>query len=113
MGRVFAVCSFWALSGLAHAQSPAAQAGAQQTCVDVQVGSAQSYDCLNQRLQAAARQTQKAAGVDAPYGAASPGNVTGQFNESATRNRLGVNFGTSVTPERLATSYSGAFPTPR
>jgi hypothetical protein len=95
-------------------QPAQAQPQTQQSCVDVQVGSAQSYDCLNQRLQAVARQAQKSsAGADAPYSATSPGNVTGQFNESATRNRLGANFGKSVTPERPVTTYSGAFGSPR
>ncbi len=76
------------------------------TCVDVQVGTAQSYDCLNQKLQATARQTPKLSSDNAaPYNANSPGNVTGQFNESATRNRLGSNFGHSVTPERPTASF--------
>ena len=80
------------------------------TCVDVQVGTAQSYDCLNQKLQATARQTPKVSSeTAAPYNADSPSNVTGQFNESATRNRLGGNFGRSVTPERPATNFAPAF----
>ena len=79
---------------------PAAAQPTQQTCVDVAVGSAQSYSCLNQQLGATARQAHQAAGGSVPYDAASPSNVTGQFNESATRNRLGSNFGRSVTPQR-------------
>ncbi len=71
------------------------------TCVDVQVGSAQSYNCLNQKLKSAAQNGQRfSSDGSAPYTAASPGNVTGQFNEDATRNRLGANFGKSVTPQR-------------
>ena len=78
-----------------------------QTCVDVQVGSAQSYDCLNQQLQGVARQAPRfSSDTNAPYGAGSPGNVTGQFNEGATRNRLGSNFGKSVSPERPAQFYA-------
>jgi hypothetical protein len=77
------------------------------TCVDVQVGSAQSYACLNQKLQAAARQAHNdPAPGQAPANANSPGNVTGQFNEDATRNRLGDNFGKSVTPERPPAYYA-------
>ncbi len=77
--------------------------GEQQACVDVAVGSAQSYACLNQELGAmAARQPRPSSANSAPVSAFSPGNVTGQFNESATRNRLGSSFGRSVTPERPA-----------
>jgi hypothetical protein len=97
-------------SGPARAQ-PATPA---QSCVDVQVGSAQSYDCLNRQLAQDAQKTHAGAtGPALPYDATSPSNVTGQFNESATRNRLGANFGHSVTPERPSPSYTGAFATPR
>jgi hypothetical protein len=82
------------------------------TCVDVQVGSAQSYECINQKLAATAHQAHNA-GAQAPYSANSPGNVTGQFNESATRNRLGTNFGKSVTPERPPAVYTPPFTAPR
>jgi hypothetical protein len=82
------------LPGLAAAQP------SQQSCVDVAVGSAQSYSCLNQQLGAAARQAHDASSGSPPYDATSPSNVTGQFNESATRTRLGKNFGHSVTPQR-------------
>lgn len=84
-----------------------AQPVTQQTCVDVQVGTAQSYECLNQKLQAATQNTQRfSSDTSAPYSAASPSNVTGQFNESATRNRLGANFGKSVTPQRPAVVFT-------
>ena len=88
----------------------AAAQPSQQTCVDVAVGSAQSYSCLNQQLGATARQAHQAAAGTAPYDANSPGNVTGQFNESATRNRLGANFGHSVTPQRPAAATPPAIP---
>jgi hypothetical protein len=79
----------------------------QQTCVDVQVGSAQSYDCLNQKLKSATQSAQRySSDSSAPYTANSPGNVTGQFNESATRNRLGSNYGKSVTPARPPVTYT-------
>jgi hypothetical protein len=74
---------------------------AHQTCVDVSSGGAQSYACLNERLAAMAAQQHRAStATDAPVSATSPSNVTGVFNESATRNRLGPNFGHSVTPDR-------------
>lgn len=78
---------------------PAARAQpAQDTCVDVEVGSAKAYDCLNRTLKQATQNAQRfSTQQSAPYNANSPSNVTGQFNESATRNRLGANFGKSVT----------------
>jgi hypothetical protein len=104
--RIGLVAWLLCLPALAVAQT-------QQTCVDVKVGTAQSYNCLNQQLGAIATQGHKSSSeADAPYSATSPSNVTGQFNESATRNRLGANFGRSVTPERPATSYPGAFAAP-
>jgi len=70
-------------------------------CTDVQVGSAQSYDCLNAQLGTLARGTQRfSSDTDAPITATSPSNQVGVFNEGATRNRLGSNFGKSVTPYR-------------
>ena len=104
---VLAACLALAWACIARAAAPPVPPGRQETCVDVQVGSAQSYDCLNQRLQGAARTAPRfSSDTNAPYGAGSPGNVTGQFNEGATRNRLGSNFGKSVTPERPVRSYA-------
>jgi hypothetical protein len=92
----------WMCAGAAWAQP------SHDSCVDVQVGSAQSYACINQQLQGVAREAQKSSGA-APYTAQSPANQTGQFNEAATRERLGGNFGKSVTPVRPAGNYPGAF----
>jgi hypothetical protein len=94
-----------AITVLAAASTVMAQAKAQpsqQTCVDVKVGTAQSYACLNQQLGAVANQAHRAEQDNAPAAATSPGNVTGQFNQDATRERLGSNFGRSVTPQRPA-----------
>jgi hypothetical protein len=89
MSRVTLSLAF-IFAGSANAQS------GHDTCVDVQVGTAQSYACINQKLAAQAREAQKSA----PGGGVPPANQTGQFNEDATRNRLGANFGKSVTPAR-------------
>ena len=108
---------FWVsavLISLANAaMAQPAQTGSHDTCVDVQVGSAQSYDCLNQRLRAAVQAAPRpSSATAAPYNATSPSTVTGAFNESAPRNRLGRNFGRSVTPERPAQSFEPAFGRP-
>jgi hypothetical protein len=100
------------------AQSPGAQAPGVQSprpaptnCTDVQVGSAQSYDCINAQLGAAAQATKPArSDTDAPVNAASPSNVVGTFNEGATRNRLGQNFGKSAIPYRPPVANPPAFP---
>ena len=82
-----------------------------ETCVDVKVGSAQAYDCLNQQLAGIAQNTHRfSSDSDAPYGATfTPANKTGQYNQDATRERLGTNFGHSVTPERPNRVYAAPF----
>jgi hypothetical protein len=82
------------------ARDPAAGADGPATCTDVQVGSAQSYNCINAQLGALAHATQRPSSTDAPLTASSPSNEVGTFNESATRERLGPNFGKSATPYR-------------
>ncbi len=83
------------------------------TCVDVAVGTAASYACINQQLQQASQNSQRfSSDGSAPYNATSPSNVTGQFNEDATRNRLGTNFGKSVTPQRPVQTFAPAFAAP-
>ncbi len=87
-----------ALAAPARAQTPRTPP---VNCTDVQVGSAQSYACINAQLGATAQATHRASSdTDAPVNSASPSNVTGTFNEGATRNRLGANFGKSAVPYR-------------
>lgn len=92
----------------------AAPPPAPSTCTDVQVGSAQSYDCVNARLGAVARGQEKfSSDLNAPVTASDPSNRVGTFNEQATRERLGPNFGKSVQPYRPITTPPTAFPPPR
>jgi hypothetical protein len=84
----------------------AAQTDGKADCTDIQAGTATGYTCINRQLQAIIQQTPRPSSAgDAPYDATSPSNVTGQFNEEATRNRLGANFGKSVTPQRPTITY--------
>ncbi len=107
MRLILSMCLLPAFAAAAQAAPPPSPPATHETCVDVQVGSAQSYDCLNQQLQGVAREAPRfSSGTSAPYSAASPSNVTGQFNEGATRNRLGSNFGKSVTPERPVQNFA-------
>jgi len=83
-------------------------------CTDVQVGSAQSYDCINAQLGALARGNARfSSDLDAPVTASSPSNVVGTYNQSATRSRLGPNFGKSATPYRPSVSPPSTIATPR
>jgi hypothetical protein len=92
------------MSGLGG--SAVAQTDGKQDCTDIQAGTATGYTCINRQLQAIIQQTPRPSSAgDAPYNATSPSNVTGQFNEDATRNRLGANFGKSVTPQRPTITY--------
>ena len=73
----------------------------------------QATPASTSKLQQASHNTQRFSSDNgAPYNANSPSNVTGQFNEDATRNRLGSNFGKSVTPERPAQNFAPAFTAP-
>src|SRR5271168_516265 len=56
MTRLFAALALFALlPRLAEAQpAPVPAAAGQDTCTDVQVGTAQSYDCINAQLRALA-----------------------------------------------------------
>src|SRR5271170_4740499 len=79
--RAFAI---WLISVPALAQQ-----AAPANCTDVQVGSAQGYDCLNAQLGAVAHATQRpSSDTSAPVNAASPSNVVGTFNEAGTRETL-------------------------
>lgn len=100
----------------AEAQAPVvggAPAGV-QPCVEVDIAGhrAGHLDCASQRLEAAARvaQSQARAAIDTPViGAGSPDIQTGVASQSATRQRLGTNYGVSVRPQRPAPP---AFSTP-
>lgn len=78
-----------------------AQAGGQTVpaCVDVRVGSAESYNCLNRELQKQVVQ-QHQGSTDVLPGATSPAPQVGTFNQAAVAEHLGSNFGTSAIPQR-------------
>jgi hypothetical protein len=74
--------------------------GPAESCVDVRIGDELSYACLNQELEKLAPMKRYSAEQDSPYSAGSPAPVVGTFNQAATRERLGNNFGKSVVPQR-------------
>ena len=92
----------------AGAQTPAKP---QANCTDVQVGSEQSYACINAQLGATAQATKRdSSEIDTPVTSASPSNQVGTFNESATRYRLWPNFGKSAIPYRPPVANPPALP---
>lgn len=81
-------------------------------CVDVEVNGQRSpsYDCLTNQLQpASAPGAGRAPGLESENIANKPSNqIGGQFNWSATSQRMGNNFGNSATPQRPAPSPPSA-----
>ncbi|SNU82502.1 hypothetical protein PSP20601_04509 [Pandoraea sputorum] len=79
-------------------------AGSRAGCVDVEVNGQRSpsYDCLTNQLQpASVPGSGRAPGLASEEIANKPGNqIGGQFNWSATSQRMGNNFGNSATPQR-------------
>ncbi len=100
------------VSGAQTVGAPSA-ASAAQDCNEVEAGTAQGYACLNRQLGAFARETARPSSLDAPVSATSPSNVTGQFNQAATRERLGANFGRSSIPARPTIQAPAPFAAPR
>ncbi|VVE85297.1 hypothetical protein [Pandoraea sputorum] len=78
--------------------------GSRVGCVDVEVNGQRSpsYDCLTNQLQpASAPGSGRAPGLASEEIANKPSNqIGGQFNWSATSQRMGNNFGNSATPQR-------------
>lgn len=90
-------------------------AGSRVGCVDVEVNGQRSpsYDCLTNQLQPASSPLagSRAPGLESEGIANRPGNqVGGQFNWSATSQRMGNNFGNSATPQRPATPQAPLIP---
>ncbi|MGE7991500.1 hypothetical protein ACQKPE_10705 [Pseudomonas sp. NPDC089554] len=79
----------------------------EKNCINVQVGQSRalSYDCLTRQLQnsdgqRAAQANRKAQAFDVTRQAP---NRLGLFNQSATGQRMGNNFGNSAFPQRPST----------
>ena len=83
-------------SAAAHAAAP--------NCVDVQVGSARSYDCINQALKGDVASS-RAAPDPSTLDATSPAPRIGLYNQAGTREHLGANFGISAFPARPQTTF--------
>ncbi len=88
---------------LCHAQAPGDGAAA---CIEVEVDGQRappSFECLTQRLAPAgqgARPSQAAPRLASEAIVLRPSNQLGLFNQSATSNRMGNQFGISAFPQR-------------
>lgn len=69
------------------------------SCVDVEVGSARSYACLNRSLRSTAQQAHGPV-IAPPVTAGSAPPRVGTYNQAGTREYLGSAFGHSVHPAR-------------
>lgn len=107
---------FLTVAGQAAAQTvmPSSAASPEALCVQVDVGGdrAGHLDCAAQALQraATAAQEQARAAFDAPAPNARSSDLTvGVVSQTAVRQRMGANFGSSVHPQRPVRPL----PTPR
>ena len=82
---------------------------ASPNCVDVQVGSARSYDCINQALKGDVANS-GAAPDASTLSATSPAPRLGLYNQAGTREHLGANFGISAYPARPQPTFSAPPP---
>lgn len=78
-----------------------------ENCVEVQIGNAKAYDCLNMRLKRQVERINPLPNIP-PIDAKSPDVKLGIVNMPAVRQQYGKNFGVSAIPYRPAPRvYSG------
>ncbi|VVE54378.1 hypothetical protein PFI31113_04897 [Pandoraea fibrosis] len=96
------------LGAIGHVSAADEASRTRAGCVDVEVNGQRSpsYDCLTNQLQPASSPLAggRAPGLESEDIANKPSNqIGGQFNWSATSQRMGNAFGNSATPQRPAT----------
>lgn len=106
--RRLAVLAAMVVAGPAMTQDlPRSQKGAtiggdvpgHESCVEVEIGTAKAYDCLNTRLKQQAERVKPVPNIP-PIDAKSPDIELGIVNMPAVRQQYGRNFGVSVYPYR-------------
>lgn len=70
-----------------------------ESCVEVEIGSAKAYDCLNTHLKEQVERVKPVPNIP-PIDARSPDIDLGIVNIPAVRQQYGKNFGVSVVPQR-------------
>ncbi len=92
-------------AGLALASLPAGPGRAAQDqadshiCVDVQIGAEAYYSCLNEQLKRFVAD-HRAGTEPLIVSAGAPAPAVGMFNQTATHQQMGDNFGRSAFPQR-------------
>ena len=89
-------------AGSAFGQSGSVTPGTTTSCVDVRIGNEQYYNCLNRQMGSAVPYHRLSAS-NSPVNAGMPGPAAGLYDQAATREQLGTNFGKSSTPQRPPT----------
>jgi hypothetical protein len=97
------------LAALAPAAAGSQTPARDPSCVDVQAGSARSFDCINRQLRAKAANEHPSGEDDGVVSATSAPNRAGTFNQSATREYLGSSFGHSAVPQAHAQTVAPSF----
>jgi hypothetical protein len=70
-----------------------------ERCVDVEIGSASAYGCINQKFRREVDRVSPSLNLP-PIDARSPDVRVGNVNEAAVRQQYGSNYGRSVIPFR-------------
>ncbi|MBO9357608.1 hypothetical protein GG851_26740 [Bordetella petrii] len=99
------IALLWAFSLQAPAlatESVASTGTLSEACVDVEVGGyrALSYDCLSRQMAPSKNHAPDAPALAAEEIAKQGPNRLGLFNQAATSNRMGNQFGQSAFPQR-------------
>jgi hypothetical protein len=87
------------LAGSPPPPSPSAPQPAGQACMSVTAGNAVALSCINAEQRALVQQHQATVAATTPSQNSAPQSL-GLFNQAATREHLGSNFGHSVIPQR-------------
>lgn len=77
------------------------ESSGKENCVDVEIGNAKTYDCLNEKMQKKSDSIVRQPNLP-PIDAHAPDVKTGTVNIPAVRQQYGPNFGKSVVPYRGA-----------
>jgi hypothetical protein len=106
-GPIPAAVAIWLMAFSVHATE--APAETEPACIEVEVNGQHvpAYDCLTRKLDPASGANAKRQDIrlKSEQAAIRPANELGLFNRAATRQRMGNTFGTSVDPQRPATSF--------
>jgi len=105
--RIIALLALFAAVGTAAAEETGTSAKGKtlgevpghESCVEVEIGSARAYDCLNTQLKQKVEKVAPLPNIP-PLDATSPDTKLGIVNVPAVKQQYGKNYGNSVVPYR-------------